>query len=144
MLKRQTPVFIYVSLFTFWILKIDLKSGAKNFGLLIKIIFILSPQCLFFTANYTKDDDNNRKNSCYPYRRTTAGYDTADTKSYPQIVTSAHFLHCSITSIYRIYYILCRNRLIVTLNEKNFSAFKFYINLTVLENIALGKRAIGL
>lgn len=79
---KQTLIF-YVSVLTFWILKIDLKSGAKNFGLLIKTTFILSPQSLFPTANYTEDDNNNRKNSCYPHCRTTAGYDTADAKCYP-------------------------------------------------------------
>lgn len=57
--------------------------GAKNFGLLINTTFILSPQYLFSTANYTEDDNDNCENSCYPNCRTTASNNTADTKCYP-------------------------------------------------------------
>ncbi len=50
---------------------------------------------LFFTANYTKDDYYNRKNSYKPSGRKADCYNTARTKCNPQKIPSAHLFHNS-------------------------------------------------
>lgn len=115
----------------------DLNNGAKNFGLLIKTTFITIPPSLF-TAHNTENDYYDSKNSCYPYCRQAASQNTTDTKGYPEIVTTAHFLHVATPRSRCIYYILCKKNLIVTENQNNFSAFYNYFHFIGFELIALG------
>ena len=122
-------VLFYVSFLTFWILKMDLRIGARSFGLLINTTFIKSPTV--FTTYYSENNYYNSKNSCYPDSRTTAGNHASDAKCNPKIVSPAHFLHIVNTPDCCIYYILCTYRSIVTLYEKNFSAVKAYFNLII-------------